>query len=203
MCCRLPWSSLVTSSQSRRVINWALWYAYSPFYVASLLVGWYVERDDATDKHNLGLIHRGNVRDSRAEKRRYSWVGRRGKVRTSSGVDDFRPACHWCYFPLYVPSSLGQSWRETDDYIVAIRQCVLASLSNLSVVLPILLSFSPIFLASFVFLMWNQGIVLGMSDPVDCFNGDRGQEQSHCGHQPAPNVLLCNVHRGVWHPHGL
>ena len=62
------------------------------------------------------------------------------------------------------PPSPGFSTLSIDDYIFAIRQCVFVALSNLHVILPIFLSFAPIFVVSGIFLFWNGGIVLGSSD---------------------------------------
>lgn len=45
---------------------------------------------------------------------------------------------------------------------MAVRQTVLGMVKHMTTVLPILCSYGPVFAGFGVFLLWNQGIVLGM-----------------------------------------
>lgn len=58
-------------------------------------------------------------------------------------------------------SQKDADFGDADDYLVAVRQCVLAFMAHGSALLPILLSYLPLFISFASFLIWNQGIVLG------------------------------------------
>jgi alpha-1,2-glucosyltransferase len=91
---------------------------------------------------------------------------------------------------LYDPPAIDAVFPH--DYIFAIRQCLLVAVSNLSVILPILLSFAPIFVAAVAFLFWNGGIVLGSFVHLYHVN-EVGDKSNHIAGVNVPQMFYCTA----------